>query len=185
PRRLVLTVQQSLGLPVHHYLEVDFVSVSRLVDSLGGITSEVEHPAFDRNSGLQLDQAGRNHLDGPMALAYVRSRHYVEVIDGQQRPDPTADLGRVQRQQQFLRAVFSELGSTRNPFELMRAAGSASGGVRVDDTLGLLDAIKLGWRLRSLDPEPVELPVRVGSHEAGTGLFLVDPDAQAALAQFR
>lgn len=185
PRRLVLTVQQSLGLPVHHYLEVDFVSFSRLVDSLGGITIEVEHPAFDRNSGLQLDQAGPNHLDGPMALAYVRSRHYVEVIDGQQRPDPTADLGRVQRQQQFLRAVFSELGSTRNPFELMRAAGSASGGVRVDDTLGLLDAIKLGWRLRSLDPEPVELPVRVGSNEAGSVLFLVDPDAQAALAQFR
>ena len=55
----------------------------------------------------------------------------------------------------------------------------------VDDTLGLLDAIRLGWRLRSLDPTPVELPVRNGSNQAGAVLFLVDPDAQAALDQFR
>src|SRR5690606_22403640 len=105
PRRLVMTVQQSLGIPVHHYMEVDFVSFSRLVDSLGGITIDFEHPAFDRNTGLQVDEAGPNHLDGPEALAYVRSRHYVEVIDGQQRSDPTADLGRVVRQQRFLKAV--------------------------------------------------------------------------------
>ncbi|MFP5256856.1 MAG: LCP family protein [Acidimicrobiia bacterium] len=185
PRRLVLTVQQSLGLPVHHYLEVDFVSFARLVDALGGITIDFEHPAYDRSSGLQIDQAGPNQLDGPMALAYVRSRSYVEIIDGQPRPDPTADLGRVQRQQRFLSAVFSELGRTKNPLSLARAASSASGGVRVDDTLGLLDAIRLGWRLRSLDPTPVELPVRNGTNEAGAVLFLVDPDAQAALDQFR
>jgi len=185
PRRLVLTVQQSLGIPVHHYLEVDFVSFSRLVDSLGGITIDFDHPAYDRNSGLQVDQAGPVHLDGPQALAYVRSRHYVEIIDGQERADPTADLGRIQRQQAFLKAVFGELGSTRNPIELARAAGSASSGLRIDDTLGLTDAIRLAWRLRSLDPTPVELPVRIGSNHAGSVLFLVEPDAQAALDQFR
>ena len=185
PRRLVLTVQQSLGLPVHHYLEVDFVSFSRLVDSLGGITIEFEHPAYDTHTGLQVDQAGPVHLSGPDSLAYVRSRHYVEVIDGQERPDPTADLGRVKRQQRFLSAVFGELGSTKNPLTLARAASSASGGLRVDDTLGLLDAIKLAWRLRSLDPETVELPVRNGSNQAGAVLFLVEPDAQAAFDQFR
>ena len=58
PRRLVLTVQQSLGIPIHHYLEVDFVSFAKLVDSLGGITIDFPHPAFDRNSGLDV-QRGR------------------------------------------------------------------------------------------------------------------------------
>ena len=88
------------------------------------------------------------------------------------------------RQQQFLKAVFSELGSVKNPVTLARAAGSASGGLRIDDTLGFWDAMKFAWRLRSLDPAPVELPTRLGSNEAGSVLFL-EPEAEAALAQFR
>ena len=102
----------------------------------------------------------------------MRSRHYVEVIDGEEVPDATGDLGRVLRQQQFLKAVFSELGSVKNPITLARAAGSAAGGLRIDDTLSLWDAIQFAWRLRSLDPAPVELPTRLGSNEAGSVLFL-------------
>jgi len=185
PERLVQTVQQSLGVPVHHYMEVDFVSFSKLVDSLGGITIDFPNPAFDTNTGLRVDQAGPARLDGPQALAYVRSRRYVEIIDGRERTDPTADLGRVVRQQTFLKAVFSELGSSKNPFTLARAASSASSGLRVDDQLGLVDAIRFAWRLRSLDPAPVELPVRNGANGSGSVLLLVEPDAQAAFDQFR
>jgi LCP family protein required for cell wall assembly len=185
PRRLILTIQQSLGIPIHHYLEVDFVSFAGLVDSLGGITVDFPNPAFDTHTGLDVQQAGPTQLDGPQALAYVRSRHLVEVVDGQQQPDRTADLGRVQRQQKFLSAVFSKLGGTKNPLTLARAGSSASEGLRVDDTLGLTDALRLGWRLRSLDPVTVELPTRLGSNRAGSVLFLVDPDAQVALDQFR
>jgi LCP family protein required for cell wall assembly len=185
PRRLVLTVQQSLGVPIHHYLEVDFVSFAKLVDALGGITIDFPNPAFDTHTGLEVQQAGPAHLDGPQALAYVRSRHYTEVIEGREREDPTADLGRVQRQQAFLKAVFGKLGDSRNPFTLAKAGSSTSEGLRVDDTLGLWDAIQLAWRLRSLDPVSVELPTRLGSNGSGSVLFLVDPDSQAALDQFR
>jgi len=185
PRRLVLTIQQSLGVPIHQYMEVDFVSFAKLVDALGGIDIDFPNPAFDRSSGLDVQQAGTNHLDGPQALAFVRSRNYVEVIDGQEHPDPRADLGRVIRQQQFLKAVFGELGSSKNPLTLARAASATTGGLRIDDTLGLFDAIKLAWRLRSLDPLPVDLPVENGRNSSGAVLFLVEPGAEAALAQFR
>lgn len=185
PRRLILTIQQSLGIPIHHYLEVDFVSFAKLVDALGGITIEFAHPAFDTHSGLDVQQAGSVELDGPQSLAYVRSRNYVEVIDGKNRPDPTADLGRVARQQQFLTAVLGKLGDSRNPFTLARAANSASGGLRIDDDLGLLDAIRLGWRLRGMHPTPVVLPVTIGSNSAGSVVFLDEPEAAAALAQFK
>ncbi len=185
PRRLVLTVQESLGIPVHHYLEVDFVSFAGLVDSLGGITVDFPHPAFDRNSGLDVPQAGAVELDGPQALAYVRSRHLVEVVDGRERPDRTADLGRVQRQQQFLSAVFGKLGDTRNPITLARAVSSASEGLRIDNSMGLVDAMRLAWRLRSLDAESVPLPVEIGSNRAGSVLFLDQPDAETVLARFR
>ena len=185
PRRLILTVQQSLGIPVHQYLEVDFVSFASLVDALGGVTIDFPHPAFDRRSGLDVQTAGPVELDGPQALAYVRSREYVEVVDGRNRPDPTADLGRVVRQQQFLTAVLGELAESRNPLTLARAASDAADGLRVDDSLGLLDAIRLGWRLRGLDPEPVVLPVENGRNRAGAVLFLVQPDAEQVLARFR
>jgi LCP family protein required for cell wall assembly len=185
PRRLILTIQQALGIPIHHYLEVDFVSFAGLVDSLGGITIDFPNPAFDTHSGLNVQQTGPVKLDGPQALAYVRSRHFVEVVNGNEQPDATADLGRVQRQQTFLSAVFGKLGGTRNPFRLASAASSASDGVRVDDSLGLSDAIRFAWRLRSLDPESVVLPTKLGNNSAGSVLFLVDPDAQAALDQFR
>jgi LCP family protein required for cell wall assembly len=185
PERLILTVQQSLGVPIHHYMEVDFVSFAKLVDSLGGITIDFPHPAFDLNSGLDVRQAGPNHLDGPQALAFVRARHYVEIIDGQEQPDPSADLGRVQRQQQFLKAVFGELGTSKNPLTLARAASATTGGLRIDDTLGLFEAMRFAWRLRSLDPTPVELPTEFGRNASGSVLFLVEPGATEALDQFR
>ncbi|MET0901822.1 MAG: LCP family protein [Acidimicrobiales bacterium] len=184
PRRLVQTVQQALGVPIDQYLEVDFVSFAKLVDALGGITIDFPHPAFDRSSGLDVRQAGPVELTGAQALSFVRSRHYVEVIDGEEVPDARGDLGRVVRQQQFLKAVFSELGSVKNPVTLARAAGGAAGGLRIDDTLSLEEAIRFAWRLRSLDPAPVELPTRLGRNQSGSVLFL-EPEADAALEQFR
>lgn len=185
PRRLILTIEKALQVPVNHYMEIDFVSFAGLVDALGGITIDFPNPASDANTGLNITTAGPNRLAGPDALAYVRSRYYVEVINGRKKEDPTADLGRVQRQQQFLRAVFSKLGATRNPVTLVRAGAQASSGLRVDDTLGMVDALRLAWRLRSLDPAPVVLPTRFGQNKAGAVLFRVDPEAEAALAEFR
>ena len=185
PRRLILTVEQQLGVPIQRYMEIDFVSFAGMVDALGGITIDFPNPAFDANTGLNITTAGPNHLDGPQALAFVRSRHYVEVVNGRNRNDPTGDLGRVQRQQQFLKAVFKRLGDSKNPISLARAGSKASSGIRVDDALGITDALRFGWRLRSLDPAPVVLPTRLGTNRAGSVLFRVDPGAEAVLAQFR
>ena len=185
PRRLILTVQQALDIPIHHYMEVDFVSFASLVDSLGGVTIDFPNPAFDRNSGLDVQQSGPVELDGAQALAFVRSRHYTEVVDGRNRPDPTGDLGRVVRQQQFLTAVLGKLADSRNPITLARAANSASGGLRIDDSIGLMDAIRLGWRLRGAHPEAIPLPTTNGRNSSGDVLFLADPGAEPVLAQFR
>ncbi len=44
------------------------------------------------------------------------------MIDGREVVDPTADLGRQERQQLFLRTVVGEMGGSRNPVALMRVA---------------------------------------------------------------
>jgi LCP family protein required for cell wall assembly len=185
PAALIQTVQ-GLGVPVHHYVEVDFVTFAGMVDAVGGVTIEIPHPARDDHSGLNLPEAGAVRLDGVQSLAYVRSRRYTELIDGSWRTDPTGDLGRVTRQQQFLRAVMSEAGSTRNPVEVMRISSALSGGLRVDDRMGFFDALAFARRLRGLEPESVELPVFGFRTSGGAAVLgLVQPEADAVLASFR
>jgi anionic cell wall polymer biosynthesis LytR-Cps2A-Psr (LCP) family protein len=152
---------------------------------MGGVTLEVPHPAFDRASGLNIPEAGAVTLDGTQALAYARSRHYTEVIDGREVLEPTADLGRQQRQQTFLRTVLADVGSTRNPVTLVRVADSMSSQLVVDTGLGFMDALGLVRKLGSSDPETVVLPVEGVRRGEAAVVVTVEPDAQAVLDRFR
>jgi LCP family protein required for cell wall assembly len=183
--RLIQTVQQSLGIPIQHYVEIDFVSFALLVDALHGVTIDFPNPAFDRNTGLDVKTSGPAHLDGPQALSFVRSRHYVEVINGRNVPDATGDIGRVHRQQEFLTAVLGKLGKSKNPFTIAHAASNASSGLRVDDSLGFLDAARLALKLRGLHPLSVVLPTKLGTNRDGSVLFLVHPAADPVLESFK
>ena len=158
PASVIRTIN-GLGIPIHRYMEVDFASFQGLVGAVGGVTVAVPNPARDPNSGLLIEETGEVRLSGEQALAYVRSRHYEELIDGSWREDPRADLGRIERQKTFMAAVLGELTSTWNPIELDRAARAAGGGLRLDDEMTLLDALRMGWDLRGADYEIVELPV--------------------------
>src|SRR4029453_10631841 len=150
-------------------MEVDFVSFAGLVDALGGITIDFPYPAQDTESGLFIPEPGPHELDGDMALAYVRSRHYQELKeDGEGHEDPTADLGRITRQQALLTTVFGKLSDTKNPFTLARAADGIATGLRIDDKMSFTDALRLGWGMRGIVPEPLDpLPVDNDRNEAG------------------
>lgn len=185
PANLVRTVQRNLGVPVHHYMEVGFASFAGVVDAVGGVAVDVPHPAFDDRSGLRIEQAGRVTLDGRQALAYVRSRHYTEIVDGVPRTDPTADLGRQQRQQQFLRTALGEVGRTKNPFALARAGSALGSGLTVDEGLGALDAFRLGRRMSGAAPLSVVLPTRPARLGSAQVLLLRQPAADRVLASFR
>ncbi len=63
PRRLAETITQALGIPIHHYVEVDFAGFQRLVDEIGGVEICVKDAAQDTNSGLSL-QPGCQTLRG-------------------------------------------------------------------------------------------------------------------------
>ena len=185
PARLIATLDDQLQLPIHHYLEVDFVSFASMVDALGGITIDFPHPAFDTRSGLNVTEAGPQVLDGTQALAYVRSRYYTEIIDGREVPQGTGDLGRVERQQKFLSAVMDELGSTRNPITLARVADTLAEGMRIDSDLGFLEALDLLRRMRGLDPAPNSLPTSGFETSGGAQVLrLVQPGADDVLADF-
>ena len=128
--------------------------------------------------------SGVQRLDGTQALAYVRSRHYTEVIDGKPVTDPTADLGRQQRQQDFIRTVLREAGDTRNPWTLARLASAAAGGVTVDTGLGVGDAWSLISGLSGSKPETVVLPTRPARRGGAAVLLLDKAQSAPVLAQF-
>lgn len=187
PANLIEAVTENFGIPIHRYIEIDFISFAGLVDSFGGIDIAFEHPAFDLASGLDVKDSGLVHLDGAQALAYVRSRHYAEVIDGEVVLEGgLPDVNRTLRQQAFLRAIMTEVGSSRNPIALARAADKMSAGLRVDDDMTLLDAGRFAWSMGRLQPETVQLPVVPRTTSGGAAVLdLQQPEAQAVLDQFR
>jgi len=185
PANLVATVKANLHVPVNHYMEVGFASFVGMVDALGGIVIDFPHPAFDTHSGLYVDTAGPARLHGRQALAYARSRHFTEKVDGRQVEDPTGDLGRQQRQQTFLRTALGEVGRSRNPVALLGVTESLSSGLVIDDSTGLFDLIGLARKLSGTQPTTVVLPTKPARKNGAAVLLLAQPGADAALAGFR
>lgn len=120
-QRLAATVESALGIEVNHYLEVDFAGFRDVVDALGGVTVDFEHPTRDERSGLFVDRAGEWRLDGDQALALARSRTYEQLIEGSWRVDPTGDLGRTERQRALLAQIVEAAGQSVGPSGLLTA----------------------------------------------------------------
>ena len=185
PERLAATVTQSLGIPIHHYVEVDFVGFKQIVDELGGIELCVGYAARDTHSGLSI-QPGCQRLDGVQALAFARSRYY-EQWDGEQWTlDPRADLGRIERQQFFIRSAVD--GTLRkiqsSPFGSGEVIDAVVSAVRIDDRL---DPIRAGDALRSAAEEGLRtfaLPV-VNDTVGDAAVLRLGDGADTVLAYFR
>jgi LCP family protein required for cell wall assembly len=141
---VVRTVTRALGIPIHHYLEVDFQGFKNLVDAVGGVTVCVEWPTRDRNTGLYI-KPGCKNLDGVQSLAYARSRFFEEKIDGQWRVDGTSDIGRGKRQRLFT-ALLLQTAVDRTLGDPFRAGAIMDGATRallVDERLDLLEFARL------------------------------------------
>ncbi|MDO8389435.1 MAG: LCP family protein [Actinomycetota bacterium] len=107
---LAQTLSDNFGIEVDHYLQVDFCAFKRIVDAVGGVAVPFDTPIIDTKVGIYVHPDENQTLpfchtfSGDEALAYVRSRH-LKWIDAQgvKHEDNAADLGRISRQQDFLR----------------------------------------------------------------------------------
>ena len=185
PQVLVQTVQTALGLPVHHYVEVDFNGFKSLVDAIGGVELCFLYPTRDVNTGLNVPVGGCYELDGVGALAYARSRYYEQYIDGDWRIDGTADIGRTARQRDFVnRAMTGALADVKsNPFTAGSIVRSGVAAVGLDEEL---DVLKAAGSLRTAAEGGLgtwALPVR-GETIEGKSVLLLTDDAQGVLSWF-
>jgi LCP family protein required for cell wall assembly len=143
---LVATVGDTLDVEINHYMEIDFAGFARLVDLAGGVDISFDAPVRDRNTGFVAD-AGCAHLDGQQALAYVRARRF-ETYDATSDTwvrDPTSDLGRIARQQDFgVRVIEQVLGSSYSTFDQVRILTDVLDDVTVDQGLSV-DGLRAIW----------------------------------------
>jgi anionic cell wall polymer biosynthesis LytR-Cps2A-Psr (LCP) family protein len=174
PQRLINTIYENFGIGIDHYIQV----------------------ARDPNTGLNVPTTGCFTFDGDHALAYVRSRHY-EYEDppgsGNWKTDGTSDLGRISRQQDFLRRTLSSVLAKGflNPSVARGMISAATGGnVVTDDQLTLAKLMEFAGVLRDVKPD--EIPSyqieAVGRKVSGNSVLeprIDGENMQAVLAMFR
>lgn len=99
------TVESFLGLDIDHYIIINTHSFVKIIDAIGGIDVYVDKRMYyedpwDDDGGLIIDlYPGLQHMDGKTAVTYVRYR------------DEEGDIGRIKRQQTFMRACVDQITS--------------------------------------------------------------------------
>jgi len=173
--KTVRVVADNFGIPVEHVALVDFAGFEDVVAALGGIDVCLDSAIRDPTSDLDLP-SGCSHLDGPEALALVRSRH----------TESGGDFARIRRQQLVLVAFARKLGSAQTILHLADLAASLRGSVTVDDTFSTSEAIGL---FRSLSPltDTTILRTLPGDPRMidGKSLVVATADSQAVLDAFK
>lgn len=160
PSKLIDTIWINFGIPIDHYVQIDFCAFERLVDAVGGVEVPFQHPARDRRSGLYVANAGCVRLDGDNALAYVRSRYYqYEDPAGSDdwTTDPTSDFGRIARQQDFLRRVIATVinDGLYSPSVATALISTNRDYLVTDAGLTLRRMLEFANTLRQLDPNEI------------------------------
>ncbi|MGI8701715.1 MAG: LCP family protein [Nocardioidaceae bacterium] len=142
PALTVRTVQAFTGLHLDHVAMIDWNGFQGLTDVLGGVRVYVPQTFTDDVQGVTWVK-GWQTLSGSRALQYVRTRHGLAG----------GDFGRIERQQNFLRAVLSSVASSgtfTNPLRLARVIGTFADFIQVDNTWSTGDLRTLGLAMRNL-----------------------------------
>ena len=151
------TIQQDFGIPINYYAWVGLDGFVKVIDTVGGVDVDVTHPITDDTYPDDVGNhtgdiyaykrlyipPGPQHLSGPEALEYVRSRH----------ADLVGDFGRSARQQQVLNSLKVKLADAGIIGELPQLANDLNGFVKTD--MSLPDALKVANFARTLDPNKI------------------------------
>jgi LCP family protein required for cell wall assembly len=169
PGCLVTTVSELTGLPIQHNLSITFGGFRDVVDAVGGVRLCLDAPIRDRSAGIDLP-AGCQVLDGADALGFVR----VRKID--------SDLKRIERQQQFLKALARELLDPTllvRPWRVVMIANGLTSAVVADERLGIVDLYRLAIGLAVLaagDAVTATVPADPGTTSQGASVLRLRPD---------
>jgi LCP family protein required for cell wall assembly len=144
PKCLVKEIQKLSGLSINRFIAIDFVGFARMVEALGGVEVCTSTPLHDYELGTVLAHAGRQVIDGPTALNYVRARQVTTESNG--------DYGRIKRQQLFLSSLLRSLISEDTLFNLNKLNNVVNMfiGDSYVDNVKTKDLVELGQSLQGM-----------------------------------
>ena len=203
PSQLVAAVEEDFGIPIQHYVELNFDSFGNVVNTLGGISMYFPEPVYDAYSGLDVTTTGCRFLNGWQALQVVRARHLQYQPPGDTDPDPSdwpqeaqSDLARIQRDHEFLRVLATAVSKRGlgNPIADEGFVAGVVGQLAVDSGFNLFDMVNpvLTYHGVNIQNAPqLTLPVAVdqfGNYiyqgsDYGDIEFPVQPEDQQAVDQ--
>jgi LCP family protein required for cell wall assembly len=173
PTQLVRAVEDDFGIPIQHYVELNFDSFAGVVDALGGISMYFPEPVYDAYSGLNIRTVGCLHLNGTQALQVVRARHLqykgpgvTTEVASNWPMEAQSDLARIRRDHEFLRVLASAVQKRGlgNPVADHQLVSSVVGQLHVDLTFsaGQMLSLVLGFHSVNVGSAPqLTLPVRI------------------------
>lgn len=155
------TVSKLLGIPIDYYLVVNMAGFKKAIDAVGGVDINIDkrmyyYDPYDvgevDNNGLIDLHPGPQHLNGETALEYVRFRH-----------DEMGDIGRIERQQKFAKALLAQMATPSFLVKLPGVVGDVNEAITTDlspsQLLGLgkmiNDAYKQGLKTEMVPGKPV------------------------------
>ncbi len=186
PNQLVDAIQQDFGIPIHHYVELNFDSFMNVVNALGGIKMYFPMPVYDAYSGLNIQTTGCISLNGTQALQVVRARHLqykgpgVTTDDVSQWPFETqSDLARIRRDHEFLRVLATKVQAQGlgNPITDQQIVSGVVGQLEVDSGFSAHEMVNMVLTYHTVNvarAPQLTLPVAVdqlGSYEYEGGQY--------------
>lgn len=169
PELAMETVRETFGVPIDHYVGIDTNGLKKLFEELGPVEVFVEKGMKYRDRAGHLDvdlQPGLQVLDPVQAEEYVRFRH-----------DAMGDIGRIERQQWFLRQVAHKLKEPQVILKIPQLAAFMHDYVETD--LSVEDMARLFAFLKDFDPKQVETAMLPGTPATigGCSYWVHDPAA--------
>ena len=176
PQELAEVVEQFTDVRIDHAVVIDFQHLADMTTALGGVDVVVPESVTDPRNGYTWEK-GPLHLEGEMAVWYVRQRYGM----------PRGDFDRIQRQQNVLRAMLDKVasaGTLTNPLRVTRLVTELSSFVAVDDGFTPARMRSLAISSRGIRPATmrfVTVPVTGTPTIDGASVVTLDTEKTAAL----
>lgn len=185
PDRTVATVNQFLGTSATHYLVLNIDATKKMVDALGGVDVDVEHPMHyhDKWGHLSIDlQPGEQHLNGQNAVGFARYRH----PDAGMRPTfEDGDERRMYRQHVLMRAMVDKAKSFANITQAPQLADVAMSTIRTDFTRQqILDIAAIFKGVQQDNIQTASLPGEDFRGPGGAWDYAIKPEVAHAYADW-
>lgn len=204
PDQLIAAIEEDFGIPIQHFVELNFDSFINVVQALGGIKMYFPEPVYDAYSGLNIQTTGCLALNGTQALQVVRARHVQYKGPGVTTTNPAywpqeaqSDIARIRRDHEFLRVLAAAVKAKglSNPLTDQQLVSGVVGQLTVDSSFSASDMISmvLGYHNVDVGTAPqLTMPVSVdqfGSYVYQGGSygdieFPAEPQDHNAVDQF-